>query len=132
MVNQTTYSMIKPDAFVKRDEILQLICAANFKIVTQKEIRFTKAMAEQFYAEHNKKTFFGELVQFITSGPVLALKLEKDNAILDFRAFIGATDPKKATPGTIRAKYGTSINNNAIHASDGIESAARELQQIFG
>lgn len=132
MVKQQTYSMIKPNAFAKKDEILLMIKSANYTVLAQKEIRFTKSFAEQFYIEHKAKSFFGELVQFMISGPVYALILEKENAVSEFRTFIGSTDPKKAAPGTIRALYGTSINNNAIHASDSAESATRELKLIFG
>ena len=95
MVLQKTYSMIKPDAIDHKADIVKMIEKAKFKIVDSKDMEISQELAEEFYAEHQGKGFFADLIEFITSGPVFAMILEKDNAIADFRTFIGATDPKK-------------------------------------
>jgi nucleoside-diphosphate kinase len=132
MVVQKTYSMIKPDAMSHKADIVKLIEKAKFKIVDSKEMEISRELAEEFYAEHQGKSFFDELIEYITSAPVFAMILEKDNAIADFRTFIGSTDPKKAAPKTIRKLYGKDISHNAIHGSDAPESAEREIGLIFG
>lgn len=120
--------MIKPDA-VKDGHIgaiLNDIAAGGFKIVAMKLTQLTKSKAGEFYAVHKERPFYGELVGFMSSGPIVAAILEKDNAVLDFRALIGATNPKEAAAGTIRAKYAKSIGENAVHGSDSDENAAIE------
>lgn len=120
--------MIKPDA-VKAGNIgaiLNDIAAGGFKIVALKLTQLTKTKAGEFYAVHKERPFYGELVDFMSSGPIVAAILEKDNAVADFRTLIGATNPAEAAPGTIRAKYAKSIGENAVHGSDSDENAAIE------
>jgi len=120
--------MIKPDA-VKNGHIgaiLDKINAAGFRIVALKKTQMTVADASEFYAVHNERPFFGELVGFMTSGPIVAAILEKDNAVEDFRALIGATNPADAAEGTIRKMFATSMGENAVHGSDSDENAAIE------
>lgn len=120
--------MIKPDAV--RDghigAILNQISEAGFRISAMKLTQLSKADAEAFYAVHNERPFFGELVSFMTSGPIVAAVLEKDNAVADFRALIGATNPAEAAEGTIRARFAKSIGENAVHGSDSDENAQIE------
>ncbi len=128
MATNRTLTMIKPDA-VKAGHIgaiLNQINEAGFRIVALKLTQLTQASAEQFYAVHHERPFFGELVEFMTSGPIVAAILEKDNAVADFRTLIGATNPAEAAEGTIRAKYAKSIGENAVHGSDSDENAAIE------
>ena len=106
--------------------ILAQINEAGFRIVAMKLTQLTKASAEQFYSVHKERPFFGELVEFMTSGPIVAAILEKDNAVVDFRELIGSTNPAEAAEGTIRAKYAKSIGENAIHGSDSDENAKIE------
>lgn len=125
--------MIKPDA-VRNGHIgaiLNDIIAAGFKIVAMKYTRLTRETAGAFYAVHKDRPFYGELVDFMTSGPIVAAILEKENAVEAFRKLIGATDPAKAEPGTIRNKYADSIEANAIHGSDSDENAAIESNFFF-
>ena len=120
--------MIKPDA-VKAGHIgaiLNDIAAGGFKIVAMKMTQLTKDKASEFYAVHKERPFYGELVEFMSSGPIVAAILEKDNAVADFRTLIGATNPAEAAPGTIRAKYAKSVGENAVHGSDSDENAAIE------
>ena len=128
MADNRTLTMIKPDA-VKAGNIgnvLAMINNAGFKIVAMKYTRLTKADAEAFYAVHSERPFYGELVEFMTSGPIVAAILEKDNAVIDFRTLIGATNPTEAAEGTIRKAYATSLGENAVHGSDSDENAAIE------
>lgn len=128
MATNRTLTMIKPDA-VKDGHtgaILNQIAEAGFRIVALKKTQLTKAGAEKFYAVHSERPFFGELVEFMTSGPIVAAILEKDNAVADFRELIGATNPAEAKEGTIRAKYAKSIGENAVHGSDSDENAEIE------
>ncbi len=120
--------MIKPDAVEKGyiGAILDKITAAGFKIVAMKFTQLSKRDAELFYAIHKERPFFGELVEFMTRGPIVAAILEKDNAVDDFRALIGATNPAEAAEGTIRKLYAASIGENAVHGSDSDENAAIE------
>lgn len=120
--------MIKPDAVANGHigAILEKINAAGFSIKAMKFTRLSKADAESFYAIHKERPFFGELVEYMTSGPIVSAILEKDNAVEDFRNLIGATDPKEAAPGTIRAMYAESIAANAVHGSDSDDNAAIE------
>jgi len=117
--------MIKPDAVANGHigAILEKINAAGFSIKAMKFTRLSKADAESFYGIHKERPFFGELVEYMTSGPIVAAILEKDSAVEDFRTLIGATDPKEAAPGTIRAMYAESIAANAVHGSDSDENA---------
>lgn len=128
MVTNRTFTMIKPDAVENGHigAILEKINAAGFKIVAMKMTQMTLADAKQFYAIHKERPFFNELVTFMTRGPIVAAILEKDNAVEDFRALIGATNPADAAEGTIRKLYATSMGENAIHGSDSNENAAIE------
>jgi nucleoside-diphosphate kinase len=120
--------MIKPDAVENghTGAILEKITAAGFRIVALKKTQLSKADAETFYSVHNERPFFGELVEFMTRGPIIAAILEKDNAVNDFRTLIGATNPADAAEGTIRKLYATSMGENAVHGSDSDENAAIE------
>ena len=120
--------MLKPDSIEKGNigAILEKINAAGFRIVAMKLTHMTRRDAEAFYAIHNERPFFGELVEYMTRGPVVAAILEKDNAVEDFRALIGATNPAEAAEGTIRKLYAASIGENAVHGSDSDENAAIE------
>lgn len=120
--------MIKPDAVEKGNigPILEKITASGFRIAAMKLTQMTKADAEEFYAIHSERPFFGELVEYMTRGPIVAAILEKDNAVEDFRTLIGSTNPAEAAEGTIRKLYATSIGENAIHGSDSDENAAIE------
>jgi len=125
--------MIKPDAVGNghTGAILNDIIAGGFKIVAMKYIRLSQETAGAFYAVHAERPFYGELVKFMTSGPIVAAILEKDNAVEDFRKLIGATDPAKAEAGTVRNKYAKSIEANAIHGSDSDENAEIEGNFFF-
>lgn len=120
--------MIKPDAVENghTGAILEKINAAGFRIVAMKKTQMTKSDAETFYAIHSERPFFGELVEFMTRGPIIAAILEKENAVEDFRTLIGATNPAEAAEGTIRKLYATSMGENAVHGSDSDENAAIE------
>jgi nucleoside-diphosphate kinase len=128
MAGNKTLTMIKPDAV--RDghigAILNQITEAGFRISAMKLTQLSTADAQAFYAVHKERPFFGELVEFMTSGPIVAAILEKDNAVEDFRKLIGSTNPAEAAEGTIRAKYATSIGENAVHGSDSDENAQIE------
>jgi len=128
MITNRTFTMIKPDAVENghTGAILEKITAAGFRIVALKKTQLSKADAESFYSVHNERPFFGELVEFMTRGPIIAAILEKDNAVNDFRTLIGATNPAEATKGTIRQLYATSMGENAVHGSDSDENAAIE------
>ena len=123
-----TFTMIKPDAVAKGHigDILKDITDAGFTIKAAKMTQLAKQDAEAFYAVHSERPFFKDLVEFMTSGPIVAAVLEKDNAVADFRTLIGATNPAEAAEGTIRAKYAESIDANAVHGSDSDENAAIE------
>lgn len=128
MTTKRTFTMIKPDA-VRNGHIgaiLAQINEAGFKIVAMKYTQLSAQKAGEFYAVHAERPFYGELVEFMSSGPIVAAILEKDNAVADFRTLIGATNPKEAAPGTIRAKYAANIGENAVHGSDSDENAAIE------
>ncbi|MEK0439114.1 MAG: hypothetical protein RLZZ504_30 [Bacteroidota bacterium] len=126
--------MIKPDAVANghAGKILDQIIQAGFKVVALKYTRLSEERAGDFYGIHRERPFFGELVSFMTSGPIYAAILEKDNAIEDFRKLIGATDPQKAEAGTIRNLFAKSIDANAIHGSDSDENAEIEGNFFFG
>jgi len=125
--------MIKPDAFSKGHSgaILSMIERAGFRIVAMKKTLLSEEKAGAFYAVHRERPFFGELVEFMSSGPIVAAILEKDNAVADFRKLIGATDPAKADEGTIRKLYAESVGKNAVHGSDSDENAAIEGSFFF-
>ncbi len=128
MSKNRTFTMIKPDA-VKNGHIgaiLEKINAAGFRIVAMKMTQMTRRDAMKFYEVHKERPFYGELVDFMTSGPIVAAILEKDNAVEDFRKLIGATNPAEAAEGTIRKLYATSMGENAVHGSDSDENAAIE------
>ncbi len=130
---ERTLAIVKPDAVERglQGEILKRIHEAGFQIVAVKSLRLTKAEAEGFYAVHRGKPFFAPLTEFMTSGKVVALVLEAENAIARWRETMGATDPVKAAPGTIRRDFGTSIQNNCTHGSDAPDTAAFEIGYFF-
>ena len=133
MAVQRTFSIIKPDA-TKRNltgAINAVFEKAGLRIVAQKRVRLTRAQAEGFYGEHKARGFFGELVDFMTSGPVVIQVLEGENAVLAHREVMGATDPSKAADGTVRKLFAQSIGENSVHGSDSPESAAREIAFFF-
>lgn len=134
MSGNRTFTMIKPDAVRAGNigNILQMINAAGFRLVAMKLTQMSKARAGQFYEVHKERPFYGELCDFMSSGPIVAAILEKDNAVEDFRKLIGATDPAKAEPGTIRKLYASSVGENAVHGSDSDENAAIEGAFHFG
>lgn len=133
MALERTFAIIKPDAVGKgqQGEILGRIQKVGFKIVAIKTMRLTKEEAGGFYAVHKERPFFGELTDFMSSGKIVAMVLEAEGAIVKWRDAMGATDPKKATPGTIRHDLGTSIGNNCTHGSDAPETAAFEIGYFF-
>ena len=132
-MKQRTLAIIKPDSVEKQviGDIIQRIQNAGFKILGMKYTRLTEAQAKAFYEVHKDKPFFESLVKYMTSGPVVPIALEKENAIEDFRKLIGSTDPTKAEEGTIRKLYGTNIERNAIHGSDSPENGEREVAFFF-
>lgn len=130
---EQTFSIIKPNAMKKNaiGDILSMFESNGLKIAAAKLSLISKSKCEEFYAEHKERPFFGELVGFMTSAPVLLLCLQGENAVSKNREIMGATDPKKAAPWTIRAKFGDSVGENAVHGSDSPESAQRELALFF-
>jgi len=128
-----TFAIIKPDAVAAGNTgaIIELIEANKFNIVGMRKIRMSRAQAEQFYDVHRSKPFFGELVDYMTSGPVVVMMLERENAIEAWRTLMGSTNPANAAVGTLRAMFGTSIGSNATHGSDAAETAKRELSLFF-
>jgi nucleoside-diphosphate kinase len=132
-MSNRTFTMIKPDATSKgyTGAILDQIIQAGFAVKAMKWIQLTPAQAGQFYEVHKERPFYGELVEFMSSGPIVAAILEKDNAVADFRTLIGATNFKDAAEGTIRKKYASSIGKNAVHGSDSDENAAIEGNFFF-
>lgn len=133
MANNRTFTMIKPDATSAGNAgaILKMIEEAGFRIVAIKKTKLTPELAGKFYEVHKERGFYGELCAYMSSGAIFPAILEKDNAVEDFRKLIGATDPKKADAGTIRAIFATSIEANAIHGSDSDENAAIEGAFFF-
>ena len=133
MAVERTLSIIKPDAVAKNavGQILSRFEAANLQVIALKMQQLTQAQAEGFYAEHSERPFFNDLVAFMTSGPVSVQVLEGEGAILKNRDLMGATNPKEADAGTIRADFATSIDANAVHGSDSETSAAREVSYFF-
>lgn len=133
MENNKTFTMIKPDAVANGHigAILDKITKSGFKIVALKYTALTPQKAGEFYSVHKERPFYNALVEFMSSGPIVAAILEKDNAIEDYRKLIGATDPSKAEPGTIRNLFAKSIDANAVHGSDSDENAAIEGNFFF-
>ena len=125
MTTNRTFTMIKPDAVENGyiGKILDMITEAGFEIKAMKYTRLSRKQAEDFYAVHAERPFYGELVSYMTSGPIVAAILEKDNAVADFRTLIGATDPAEAAEGTVRKAYAESKGRNAVHGSDSDENA---------
>jgi nucleoside-diphosphate kinase len=133
MATNRTFTMLKPDAIENgyTGKILDMIIAAGFEIKAMKLTRLTTEQAQEFYAVHAERPFYGELVEYMTSGPIIAAILEKDNAVADFRTLIGATDPAEAAEGTIRKYYAESKGRNACHGSDSDENAEIEGEFHF-
>jgi len=133
MAIERTFSIIKPDATARNltGAINAMIEQAGLRIIAQKRIRITREEAETFYAVHRARPFFGELVDFMVSGPVVVQVLEGDNAIAKYRDIMGATDPAKAAAGTIRKVHAKSIGENSVHGSDAAATAAQEIGQFF-
>ncbi len=133
MRTDRTFTMLKPDSVEKGNvgPILEKITSAGFRIAAMKLTQMTVADAQAFYAIHKERPFFGELVQYMTRGPIVAAILEKENAVEDFRTLIGATNPEEAAEGTIRKLYAASIGENAVHGSDSDENAEIESQFHF-
>jgi len=130
---EQTLSIIKPDAVERKleNEIKQMFKDKNFKIVKEKKIQIEKTEAEKFYKVHETKPFYNDLCSYLSSGPIVAMVLEKENAINDNRELMGATNPKDAKDGTIRKKYGISIDKNSVHGSDSFENAKIEIDFFF-
>jgi len=133
MVNDYTFSIIKPDAVRAGNTgpILSQINEAGFEIAAMRMLRITRPQAEEFYAVHRERSFYPDLVEFMISGPVVVLVLRHENAVEQFRKLIGATDPAKADKGTVRARFATSVQMNAVHGSDSPENASREASFFF-
>ncbi len=133
MAVEQTLSIIKPDAVGKNciGGIISKLEGAGLKVVAAKMLHLTAEQAGRFYAVHKERSFFGELVQFMTSGPVLVMALEGENAVMKNREVMGATDPKKAAPGTIRREFAQGIEENAVHGSDSLENAKIEINFFF-
>ncbi|HWP26451.1 MAG TPA: nucleoside-diphosphate kinase [Xanthobacteraceae bacterium] len=133
MAVERTFSIIKPDATARNltGAINALIEKAGLRIVAQKRVRISRSEAETFYAVHRERPFFRELVEFMTSGPVVVQVLEGENAVAKYRELMGATDPAKAAEGTIRKLFAKSIQENSVHGSDSPETAAKEIAQFF-
>ena len=130
---EQTLSIIKPDAVKRKldEEIKDMLRNKGFNILKEKKIQISKMEAEQFYKIHQTKPFYNDLCAYLSSGPILVMMLEKENAILANRELMGATDPENAEEGTIRKKYGISIDKNSVHGSDGVENARIEIDFFF-
>ncbi|MGA7788244.1 MAG: nucleoside-diphosphate kinase [Xanthobacteraceae bacterium] len=133
MAIERTFSIIKPDATARNvtGAINAMIEKSGLRIVAQKRVRMSRDQAETFYAVHRQRPFFGELVDFMTSGPVVVQVLEGDNAVTAYRDLMGATDPAKAAPDTIRKVHALSIGENSVHGSDAADTAQKEIAQFF-
>ncbi len=133
MINDYTFSIIKPDAVKagKTGPILSMINEAGFEIAAMRMLHITRNQAEEFYAVHSERSFYRDLVEFMISGPVVVLVLRHENAVEQFRTLIGSTDPAKAEKGTVRARFATNVQMNAVHGSDSTENAAREASFFF-
>ena len=133
MALERTFSILKPDATARNltGAINAMIEQAGLRIIAQKRVRISREQAERFYAVHKERPFFGELVEFMISGPVVVQALEGENAIAKYREIMGATDPAKAADGTIRKVHAKSIGENSVHGSDAPDTAVREIAQFF-
>ena len=131
---ERTLCIIKPDAVRNQNigNIVARIQEAGFRILGMKQMTISPAVAGEFYAVHKARPFYGELVEFMSSGPIVAIALEKDNAVAAWRELIGATNPAEAADGTIRKLYATSVGENAVHGSDSVENGLREVGFFFG
>ena len=130
---EQTLSIIKPDAVERNlhEEIKNEFKKNNFLIIKEKKIHISKSEAEQFYKVHQSKPFYNDLCNYLSSGPIVVMCLEKDNAVLDNRSLMGATNPKEAKEGTLRKKYGLSIDKNSVHGSDSVDNAKIEIDFFF-
>ena len=130
---EQTLSIIKPDAVERHleDEIKQMFLKKGFKIIKEKKIQIEKTEAELFYQVHQTKPFYNDLCTYLSSGPIVVMIIEKENAIKENRNLMGATNPKDAEEGTIRKKYGISIDKNSVHGSDSVENAKKEIDFFF-
>ena len=130
---EQTLSIIKPDAVERHleDEIKQMFLEKGFKIIKEKKIQIEKTEAELFYQVHQTKPFYNDLCAYLSSGPIVVMIIEKENAIKENRNLMGATNPKDADEGTIRKKYGISIDKNSVHGSDSVENAKKEIDFFF-
>ena len=130
---EQTLSIIKPDAVERNlvNEIKQMFIKKGFTIFKEKKIQIEKSEAEKFYKVHETKPFYNDLCSYLSSGPIIAMVLEKENAVIDNRKLMGATNPKDAEDGTIRKKYGISIDKNSVHGSDSAENAKKEIDFFF-
>ncbi len=130
---EQTLSIIKPDAVERNldNEIKEIFINKGFKIIKDKKIQIAKAEAEQFYKVHETKPFYNDLCAYLSSGPIVVMVLEKENAVLGNRELMGATNPEDAVEGTIRKKYGISIDKNSVHGSDSVENAKIEIDFFF-
>ena len=130
---EQTLSIIKPDAVERnlQDQIKNEFKYNGFKILKEKKIHISKEEAEKFYKVHESKPFYNDLCAYLSSGPIVVMSLQKDNAVLENRKFMGATNPKDAEEGTLRKKYGISIDKNSVHGSDSIENAKTEIDFFF-
>tara|TARA_Y100001936_G_scaffold215326_1_gene225671 strand:+ start:118 stop:528 length:411 start_codon:yes stop_codon:yes gene_type:complete len=130
---EKTLSIIKPDAVERNldNEIKEIFKKKGFSILREKKIQIEKSEAEKFYKVHETKPFFNDLCEYLSSGPIVVMELEKENAVLGNRELMGATNPKEAKEGTIRKKYGISIDKNSVHGSDSVENAKIELDFFF-
>jgi len=133
MAIERTLSIIKPDATRRNltGKIVDKLEGAGLRVIAQKRVRWSKAEAESFYAVHRERPFFNDLVAFMTSGPIVLQVLEGEDAVATNREVMGATNPKDAAPGTIRAEFAESIEANSVHGSDSAENAAKEIAQCF-
>ena len=130
---EQTLSIIKPDAVERNleNEIKEMFKNRGFSIIKEKKIKIEKSEAEKFYKVHETKSFYNDLCAYLSSGPIVAMVLEKDNSVLDNRELMGATNPNEAEEGTIRKKYGISIDKNSVHGSDSVENAKIEIDFFF-
>ncbi len=130
---EQTLSIIKPDAVERnfQEEIKNIFSKNGFTILKEKKIHISKSEAEQFYKVHETKPFYNDLCNYLSSGPIVVMILQKDNAVAENRKLMGATDPQKAEDGTIRKKYGISIDKNSVHGSDSVENANKEISFFF-
>ena len=133
IMSKNTFMMIKPDAVERNLEgqIKEIFIRNGFRIIEEKKIQINKAEAEKFYKVHETKPFYSELCNYLSSGPIIVMKLEKENAIFENRELMGSTNPKDAKEGTIRKKFGLSIDKNSVHGSDSKENAKKEISFFF-